>query len=72
MDIIDLKKLALLGLAGGLLLTASDHNAMYAGENVDSGDHDQEANGCNGKSSCSGSDDSPEEGVDEVDEGASE
>lgn len=54
MDILDLKKLALLGIAGGLLLTASDHNAIYAGEHEDSADPDKEAHGCDGKEGCEG------------------
>ena len=64
MDILDLKKLALLGIAGGLLLTASDHNAIYAGAHEDSGDPDKEAHGCDGKSGCDGKDGCPGEDKD--------
>ena len=58
MDLLDLKKLALLGIAGGLLLTAGDHNTIYAGEHGDSDSPEKEANGCNG---CNGHDDSDDD-----------
>lgn len=53
---LDLKKLALLGITGGLLLAASDHNTIYAGEHEDSGEPEKEANGCDGKDGCPGED----------------
>ncbi len=57
MDLLDIKKLALLGIAGGLLFAASDQNAVYAGDYEDSG-VDKEAHGCNNGNSCDGKDSS--------------
>jgi len=55
MDLLDIKKLALLGIAGGLLFAASDQNAVYAGDYEDSS-VDKEAHGCNNSDSCDGKD----------------
>lgn len=57
MDLVDLKKMALLGIAGGLLLTAGNHNTVFAGEQGDSGNIDKEANGCHGHDGCHAEDD---------------
>lgn len=54
MDINEIKKLALLGIAGGLLLTAGSPNQLYADDQGDNGGLDKEANGCSGNDGCSG------------------
>lgn len=55
MDSIDIKKMALLGIVGGLLLSAGAPNSVFAeGKSVD--DSKAEMNGCKGENECKGSD----------------
>ncbi|ADI38410.1 hypothetical protein wcw_1051 [Waddlia chondrophila WSU 86-1044] len=63
MDLLDLKKLALLGIAGGVLMAASGHHPVFADGQGGSGGIDKEANGCSGGNGCEGvEDDSPDDG----------
>jgi len=55
MESVDIKNIALLGIVGGLLLSAGAANPLFAeDEPVD--DSKSEMNGCKGHDSCSGMD----------------